>query len=88
VKASRCSLFPPLSPHIPSFCGANPFTSSSSLSWGRALKHALFLPVEIAECGQELLGHTEISMTMDTYAHILPSMQQKAMHKMNMALWG
>ena len=28
---------------------------------------------------QELLGHTNISLTMDTYSHVLPSMQRNAM---------
>jgi site-specific recombinase XerD len=37
---------------------------------------------------QEMLGHTEISMTMDIYSHVLPTMQKEAMHKMNTALWG
>jgi len=32
---------------------------------------------------QELLGHSNISMTMDTYSHVLPSMQQEAMDKLN-----
>jgi integrase len=32
---------------------------------------------------QELLGHSSISMTIDTYSHILPSMQQEAMHKLD-----
>ena len=32
---------------------------------------------------QELLGHSNISMTMDTYSHVLPSMQEDAMIKMN-----
>jgi len=32
---------------------------------------------------QELLGHSSISMTMDTYSHVLPSMQQEAMGKMD-----
>ncbi len=26
---------------------------------------------------QELLGHTQISMTMDIYSHMLPSMQRE-----------
>jgi len=26
---------------------------------------------------QELLGHNQISMTMDTYSHVLPTMQQR-----------
>ena len=32
---------------------------------------------------QELLGHSTISMTMDTYSHVIPSMQQGAMDKWN-----
>jgi len=32
---------------------------------------------------QELLGHSAISMTMDTYSHVLPSMHQEAMEKMD-----
>jgi integrase len=36
---------------------------------------------------QELLGHSSISLTLDTYSHVLPSMQQEAMDKLN-ALFG
>ncbi len=32
---------------------------------------------------QELLGHSNISMTMDVYSHVLPSMQQDAIGKLN-----
>jgi len=32
---------------------------------------------------QEILGHSTISMTMDTYSHVLPSMQIEAMDKMD-----
>jgi integrase len=32
---------------------------------------------------QEILGHSTISMTLDTYSHVLPSMQQEAMDKMD-----
>ena len=32
---------------------------------------------------QEILGHTEISMTMDTYSHVLPTMQRDAIDKLN-----
>jgi integrase len=35
---------------------------------------------------QELLGHTQISMTMDVYSHVLPGMQQDAMKQMDAAL--
>lgn len=34
---------------------------------------------------QEILGHSEISMTMDIYSHVLPTMQQEAMDKLNRA---
>jgi len=37
---------------------------------------------------QELLGHNQISMTMDIYSHVLPTMQEEAMDKMNDALQG
>ncbi len=32
---------------------------------------------------QEILGHSQIGMTMDTYSHVLPSMQQEAMRKLD-----
>ena len=32
---------------------------------------------------QELLGHSQISVTMDTYSHVLPTLQQDAAQKMN-----
>ncbi len=32
---------------------------------------------------QELLGHSSIVMTMDTYSHVLPSMQREAMNTMD-----
>lgn len=35
---------------------------------------------------QELLGHSTISMTMDVYSHVLPSMQQDAIGKLNQLL--
>jgi integrase len=37
---------------------------------------------------QELLGHSQISMTMDIYSHVLPSMQKEAMEKINTLLQG
>jgi integrase len=37
---------------------------------------------------QELLGHSQISMTMDIYSHVLPSMQKEAMEKINSVLQG
>jgi integrase len=32
---------------------------------------------------QERLGHSNISLTMDTYSHVLPSMQEEAAEKMD-----
>jgi integrase len=32
---------------------------------------------------QELLGHNQISMTMDIYSHVLPSMQEDVISKLN-----
>jgi integrase len=37
---------------------------------------------------QERLGHSRISMTMDIYSHVLPSMQQEAVDKLNDVLKG
>jgi integrase len=34
---------------------------------------------------QEILGHSEISMTMDIYSHMLPTMQKDAMNRLNQA---
>lgn len=34
---------------------------------------------------QEILGHSEISMTLDTYSHVLPTMQKEAINKLNAA---
>ena len=35
---------------------------------------------------QEMLGHATISQTMDTYSHVLPDMQEKAVSAMESAL--
>ena len=37
---------------------------------------------------QEILGHSQISMTLDIYSHVLPTMQQQAVSKMNDVLQG
>jgi integrase len=36
-----------------------------------------------AKVVQEMLGHTQISMAMDIYSHVLPSMQQDAVSRLN-----
>ena len=35
---------------------------------------------------QEMPGHANLSMTMDTYSHVLPDMQEKAVSAMDDAL--
>jgi integrase len=35
---------------------------------------------------QEILGHSQISITMDVYSHVLPGMQQDAMSRLNDAI--
>jgi integrase len=37
---------------------------------------------------QEMLGHSQISLTMDTYSHVLPGLQDEAATKMNGILSG
>ena len=35
---------------------------------------------------QELLGHSQISVTLDTYSHVMPDMQREAMAQMDTLL--
>ncbi len=35
---------------------------------------------------QEILGHADISQTMDTYSHVLPDMQEGAVNEMERGL--
>jgi integrase len=35
---------------------------------------------------QELLGHSQISLTIDTYSHVLPSLQEDAANRLNSLL--
>jgi integrase len=37
---------------------------------------------------QEMLGHSQISLTMDTYSHVLPGLQEGAANKMDTLLKG
>lgn len=36
----------------------------------------------------ETLGHSNISMTMDTYSHVMPALQREAAEKMDALLRG
>jgi integrase len=38
------------------------------------------VPVKVI---QELLGHSSIAITLNVYSHVLPSMQQEAMDKLD-----
>ena len=35
---------------------------------------------------QELLGHSQITLTLDTYSHVLPSLQGEALDRLNALL--
>jgi integrase len=37
---------------------------------------------------QEMLGHSQIGMTLDIYSHVLPTMQMEAVSKLNAVLQG
>jgi integrase len=56
------------------------------------LRHSaatLLLAMEIhPKVVQELLGHSQISITMNLYSHVLPSMQRDAMNDMDDFLKG
>lgn len=36
---------------------------------------------------RELLGHNQMSMTMDIYSHVLPTMQEETIQKLEDVLW-
>ena len=54
------------------------------------LRHSaasLLLSLEVhPKVVQELLGHTQIGITMDVYSHLLPGMQKDAMSKLDEAM--
>lgn len=47
---------------------------------------ALLATGEHPKVVQELLGHAQISMTLDTYSHVAPDLKEKAAQKMNSIL--
>jgi len=54
------------------------------------LRHSaasLLLSMNIhAKVVSEILGHSQISLTLDTYSHVLPSLQEEAMNRLNTLL--
>jgi site-specific recombinase XerD len=50
---------------------------------GHRLEALLTVAVTTGMRRGELLGYSNISMTMDTYSHVLPLMQQEVMDRLN-----
>jgi integrase len=54
------------------------------------LRHSaasLLLSMDIhAKVVSEILGHSQISLTLDPYSHVLPSLQEEAMSRLNTLL--
>ena len=62
-------------------------TTVTSLASNRYSPATLLLSMGVhPKVVQELLGHSQISMTMDIYSHVLPTMQKEAMEKINTLL--
>jgi integrase len=36
----------------------------------------------------EVVGHSQISLTMNTYSHVVPELKRDAADRMGEALWG
>jgi integrase len=41
-----------------------------------------------ARVAMEILGHSQIGLTLDTYSHVVPEMQRDAADRIGNALWG
>ena len=41
-----------------------------------------------ARVAMEVLGHSQISLTLGTYSHVAPELQEEAAARMGRALWG
>jgi site-specific recombinase XerD len=41
-----------------------------------------------ARVAMEILGHSQISLTLGTYSHVVPELAQDAAKKVGTALWG
>lgn len=44
--------------------------------------------LKIPEAAAELLGHSQISLTMNTYSHVIPSLERHAAEQMNALMTG
>ncbi len=55
----------------------------SAFQWGiRSLRN----PNSLAKIVSERLGHSFVGITLDTYSHVLPGMQEDAANKLETAL--
>jgi hypothetical protein len=45
------------------------------------------VPLELLKVVSERLGHAKTSFTLDTYAHVLPDMQDRAVEAIDEALF-
>ena len=41
-----------------------------------------------ARVAMEMLGHSQISLTLGTYSHVVPELAEDAARRMGEALWG
>ncbi len=41
-----------------------------------------------ARVAMEILGHSAISLTLNTYSHVMPELARDAAERMERALWG
>ncbi len=50
--------------------------------WGSAFLPKKFALSKSSKIVQEMLGHSTISITLDTYSHVLPNIQKEAVNAM------
>ena len=41
-----------------------------------------------ARVAMQILGHSQISLTLGTYSHVVPELAEDAAERMGQALWG
>lgn len=59
-----------------------PFREFSLVRPSPYLRHSIAAANEHSKIVSERLGHASITLTLDTYSHVLPSMQQAASDKL------
>lgn len=51
-------------------------------------KRASRPPAALSNCFQQVLGHSQISLTLGTYSHVVPELVVEAAERVGTALWG